>query len=607
MSNNNNINNENNQQNIFQELFSEIEIPDRLSPQNIAKMLDERTGNKNRITVTSNETIGIISDDDYEGASEIVSTQKIHTQPSDKKEKTGIKTAPTTVIARITITVAACIALVIGLIIFNNNDLALRTAGVAGAQSYDEVYGAVMQASGNQDTTSQNGALSPVAANVDKNAVNSAENTAVVANKKLYFIKDNKLYIDAGKPSQSVVTSQNGDFVEIIADKQYVYAISEEKITNTVSVAINGEQKSSQVTEYITRVDIYNSYSSAIDSHSFTQSGRYIKAALAGKGIILTTDFTDENPYPIQNADDKIRYIPQVCSGEEVKFIEASEILLPQKADDRSYGIVSYLFRDDALVYQTLAVLGHSNNMYTDEDTVVFTNKAATSAVLVRLADAGAFAYSTLETKAPVVGIAKNADNKLVVLTDDLNLYYEAQSGSVKLKGDIAAKKLICYEKKLYVISADKAYEVSSDTLTEVDTKLFKTKINDSFYVTAEQNPFAVSVYDSAYSSQSKAIADHSLEDVQSILSDNPDALLSDGQYAYYPYEYWNGIEYVYAYTKLDSSGNVTATLTISNTDLSDRFVDGFICDNKLYAVFANGVVIADTAALTVEENIIIS
>ena len=38
----------NKEQNIFQELFSEIEIPDRLSPENISKMLSHNDEDDNK-------------------------------------------------------------------------------------------------------------------------------------------------------------------------------------------------------------------------------------------------------------------------------------------------------------------------------------------------------------------------------------------------------------------------------------------------------------------------------------------------------------------------------------------------------------------------------
>ncbi len=590
----------NKEQNIFQELFSEIEIPDRLSPENIAKMLDEKFGNQTKTAATPSETIGIISDDDYENA--VINTENDDAQEIEalqKREKIGIKTTPTAVIARITITVAACLVLVVGLILFNNNNMSLKTAGAAGAKNYDEVYSAVMQA-GSAGALSQNINTDYIGYNVDKNAVNKPNNTAVAVNDKLWFISGDKLFIDAGGNNENVVVS-GGEYKEIIADDKNVYVISEEKSTLLATATINGEENTADVTEYVTRVDIY---SSANDCKSFTQSGRFIKAVSANEGIMLTTAFSDESPYPLKNSGEKDRYIPKISIDDEEKFLEASEIILSDNAQDKSYGIVTYLSRDDALSYNTLAILGHSRNLYTDENTVAFANNDSKSIIAVKLSQAGGLAYSAVLADSKAISVTENDDNKLVVLTDDLRLYYEAQSSNVKLNTTADATNIISYNGKLYITDENKAYEVTSDTLTEVSSSVFLQKISDDFYISFSKNPFEAAVSDSE---AVKSVVTHNYEDVKSSIFDNPSALLTDGMYAYYPFEYWNGIEYVYAYAKLDNSGKIISILSLSDTDLSGRFTDGFIAGNKLYAVSAKGVTIADTSSMTASQRFIVS
>lgn len=586
-----------NEQNIFQELFSEIEIPDRLSPENISKMLDEKFGNKTK-TATPSETVGIISDDDYENA--VINTENDDAQEADalqRREKIGIKTTPTAVIARITITVAACLVLVVGLILFNNNSMSLKTAGAMGAKSYDEVYSAVMQA-GSAQMSSQNVNTDYIGYSVDKNAVNKPCNTAVAVNEKLWFISGDKLFIDAGGDFEKVVLG--GDYKEILSDEKNVYVISEEKSTLLATATINGEENTADVTEYVTRVDIY---SSADDVKSFTQSGRFVKAVTANEGIMLTTAFCDQSPYPLKNSGEKERYIPKITIDDEEKFLEASEIILSDNAQDKSYGVVTYLSRDNALSYNTLAILGHSRNLYTDENTVAFANNDSKSIIAIKLSSAGGLAYSVITSDSKAVSVTENDDNKLVVLTEDLRLYYEDGS-NVKLNSTADATNLISYENKLYVTGQNTAYEVITDTLTEVNASVFSQKISDEFYISFTNNPFEAVVSDSE---SEKSVVTHSYEDVKSSVFDNPSAVISDGVNAYYPFEYWNGIEYVNVYAKLDKNGRIISMLAVSDTDLSGRFTDGFISGNKLYAVSAKGVTIADTSSMTASERFIVS
>lgn len=390
------------------ELIDEVEVPDELSPENIALMLKAKT-----------------------------------TQSKMETEHINIKSVPSVHAQRLRIikmtaaSVAACAVIGTGLIAYNShNESKIGTIdetieyNAISPNDYDDLYsiytGIYFSADPEQEDkdnapeadkndenvpaisdapTEPEDTLSELSAYDFQGAAKGLANDADIVKTdgtNLYCISDGKLYIVSLDTMEivSVIENKLSPPVELYIDGDRLILVSKEneeiqivessssssEITTSDSVVpaagsdtLSTDEKNADPnrTESVSRanvaVDIYDlkDKSNPKLTTSYKQNGKYTSSKLVDGVLYLVSDYSDYRTAPLSDGASLDSFVPAYSLNGNRQFVAPEDIMVPANANSTDYTVVSAIgCNSDAPEVTVKAVLGTSRNVYCSADTL---------------------------------------------------------------------------------------------------------------------------------------------------------------------------------------------------------------------------------------------
>lgn len=390
------------------ELIDEVEVPDELSPENIALMLKAKT-----------------------------------TQSKMETEHINIKSVPSVHAQRLRIikmtaaSVAACAVIGTGLIAYNSqNESDIGTIdetieyNAISPNDYDDLYsiytGIYFSADPEQEDkdnapesdrndenvpaisdapTEPEDTLSELSAYDFQGAAKGLANDADIVKSdgtNLYCISDGKLYIVSLDTMEivSVIENKLSPPVELYIDGDRLILVSKEneeiqivegsssssEITTSDSVVpaagsdtLSADEKNSDPnrTESVSRanvaVDIYDlkDKSNPKLTTSYKQNGKYTSSKLVDGVLYLVSDHSDYRTAPLSDGASLDSFVPAYSLNGNRQFVAPEDIMVPANANSTDYTVVSAIgCNSDTPEVTVKAVLGTSKNVYCSADTL---------------------------------------------------------------------------------------------------------------------------------------------------------------------------------------------------------------------------------------------
>lgn len=380
------------------ELISEVEVPDELSPENIALMLKEKT-----------------------------------TQSKMETEITASSTYPQRLrIIRMTaVSVAACAVIGTGLIAFNShNESNIGTIdetieyNAISPDNYDDLYdiytGLYISASPEQTNTEnasaeenediptisnitpeQKETLSEISAYDFQGTAGSLANDADIVKSdgtNLYCISGGKLYIISLETMEIISEIENElcPPVELYIDGDRLILVSKEteevKIIESSSQSLtaadnvvpaagsdiySNDDDDSNPTESVLRtnvaVDIYDLKDKTNPklTTSYKQNGGYTSSKYVDGVLYLVSDYSDYRSTPLTENASLDSFVPTYSLNGEKSYVAPEDIIVPANANSTDYTVVSAIDCQSEIRKATVkAVLGTSRNVYCSADTL---------------------------------------------------------------------------------------------------------------------------------------------------------------------------------------------------------------------------------------------
>ena len=390
------------------ELIDEVEVPDELSPENIALMLKAKT-----------------------------------TQSKMETEHINIKSVPSVHAQRLRIikmtaaSVAACAVIGTGLIAYNShNESKIGTIdetieyNAISPNDYDDLYsiytGIYFSADPKQEDkdnapeadkndenvpaisdapTEPEDTLSELSAYDFQGAAKGLANDADIVKTdgtNLYCISDGKLYIVSLDTMEivSVIENKLSPPVELYIDGDRLILVSKEneeiqivessssssEITTSDSVVpaagsdtLSTDEKNADPnrTESVSRanvaVDIYDlkDKSNPKLTTSYKQNGKYTSSKLVDGVLYLVSDYSDYRTAPLSDGASLDSFVPAYSLNGNRQFVAPEDIMVPANANSTDYTVVSAIgCNSDAPEVTVKAVLGTSRNVYCSADTL---------------------------------------------------------------------------------------------------------------------------------------------------------------------------------------------------------------------------------------------
>lgn len=390
------------------ELIDEVEVPDELSPENIALMLKAKT-----------------------------------TQSKMETEHINIKSVPSVHAQRLRIikmtaaSVAACAVIGTGLIAYNSqNESDIGTIdetieyNAISPNDYDDLYsiytGIYFSADPEQEDkdnapesdrndedvpaisdapTEPEDTLSELSAYDFQGAAKGLANDADIVKSdgtNLYCISGGKLYIVSLDTMEivSVIENKLSPPVELYIDGDRLILVSKEneeiqivessssssEITTSDSVVpaagsdtLSADEKNADPnrTESVSRanvaVDIYDlkDKSNPKLTTSYKQNGKYTSSKLVDGLLYLVSDHSDYRTAPLSDGASLDSFVPAYSLNGNRQFVAPEDIMVPANANSTDYTVVSAIgCNSDAPEVTVKAVLGTSKNVYCSADTL---------------------------------------------------------------------------------------------------------------------------------------------------------------------------------------------------------------------------------------------
>lgn len=390
------------------ELIDEVEVPDELSPENIALMLKAKT-----------------------------------TQSKMETEHINIKSVPSVHAQRLRIikmtaaSVAACAVIGTGLIAYNShNESKIGTIdetieyNAISPNDYDDLYsiytGIYFSADPEQEDkdnapeadkndenvpaisdapTEPEDTLSELSAYDFQGAAKGLANDADIVKTdgtNLYCISDGRLYIVSLDTMEivSVIENKLSPPVELYIDGDRLILVSKEnaeiqivessssssEITTSDSVVpaagsdtLSTDEKNADPnrTESVSRanvaVDIYDlkDKSNPKLTTSYKQNGKYTSSKLVDGVLYLVSDYSDYRTAPLSDGASLDSFVPAYSLNGNRQFVAPEDIMVPANANSTDYTVVSAIgCNSDTPEVTVKAVLGTSRNVYCSADTL---------------------------------------------------------------------------------------------------------------------------------------------------------------------------------------------------------------------------------------------
>lgn len=395
------------------ELINEVEVPDELSPQNIALMLKAKNA-----------------------------------QSKMEAEHRNIKAAPSIaaqrriIITRTAAAAAACAVFATAVIAFgrNNDDVGQIEDQIdynaVSPESYDDLYNIYtgIYLGGTSPEEEQTGTearsaeeelppisdtevmpretLSELSAYDFSGAADSRVSEADIVKSdgtNLYCIAEGKLYIVSLETMEVVAEVENnlnppvelyieGDTLILVSkeDEEIQVIDSSEAAAGTLSPQSDSSQTAPDVpaeaagtysqadnssdsgsgAEKVNRtnvvVDFYDISDKAnpVRTASYKQNGRYTSSKIVGGVLYTVTGYSDYRTAPLDKEADLDSYVPAYFINGNKYYVAAEDITVPSNANSTDYTVVSAIDLGSELKAAVKAVLGSSRNVYCSADTL---------------------------------------------------------------------------------------------------------------------------------------------------------------------------------------------------------------------------------------------
>lgn len=396
------------------ELIDRVEVPDELSPENIAAMLKARAA-----------------------------------EPSPATEHRNIKSAPNfaaqrrTIIMRTSAAVAACAVFAVGMLAFNDNnddagqiDDQISYAAVS-PDSYDDLYniytGIYLDGNAPEETSPYEAAepqdgTEPIAeardvpeetlADPEASEFTALENAGIMRadivktdGSNLYCISGNKLYIVSMETMTVIAELENklNPPVELYISDNKLILVSKENEevqtadipdgtasdntssvtappasdvpadeTDTVSqtdMPLNSDKPEVSRAGAVCRtnavVDIYDISDKTNPTHttSYKQNGSYTSSRIVNGVLYMVTEYCNYRSAPLDKNADLDSYVPAYYIDGEKYYVAAGDITVPANANSTDYTVISAVNIESGTA-AVKAVLGSSRNVYCSADTL---------------------------------------------------------------------------------------------------------------------------------------------------------------------------------------------------------------------------------------------
>lgn len=183
-----------------------------------------------------------------------------------------------------------------------------------------------------------------------------------------------------GVPAQDADTQQSADENSDSPDK----TASDDKASDSAYGA-NGKSAIPAGLDAVSRtnavVDVYNISDPANPTHTtaYKQNGSYVSSKIADGALYLVTAYSDYRVKPLDTREDLDSFVPAYYLNGEKHYLAAEDIIIPGGAASTDYTVVSAIDTSSVeLTASVKAVLGTSRNAYCSADTlyVVGTGKA---------------------------------------------------------------------------------------------------------------------------------------------------------------------------------------------------------------------------------------
>ncbi len=444
------------------ELINEVEVPDELSPQNIARMLKAQSA-----------------------------------QSKMEAEHRNIKSAPSaaaqrrTIIMRTAAATAACAVFAVGMIALNrddgisgNIDEQIDYAAVSPVYpgSYEELYniytGIYLDGNTSGDGEDAGTDREPDTADepisekrsepaetltdvseydfsgVNDSRVSGADITGTDGT-NLYCINGSKLYVVSLETMEVTAEIENklNPPVELYIDNDMLILVSKENEEVQAEDITDGSVISDgqNISRSNVIADIYDISDKAapVKTISYKQNGSYITSKLSDGILYMVSGYRDYRSAPLDENMDLDSYVPAYYIGGEKKYVAAGDITVPANANSTDYTVLAAINLRDGVSATVKAVLGSSRNVYCSADTLYVTG----------------------------VGKSKNNEDYSVISSFDLSGDGMTYKASASVAGRVINRSMNEYN-GMFRIAAESADEngtytsvyVLDDTLTVVNS-----------------------------------------------------------------------------------------------------------------------------------------
>ncbi len=393
----------------------EVEVPDSISPENIALMLKQSAAQKDKERRTS---------------------------------KISVKSKNRAITIRSAAAVAACAALAIGVTAFVNDtdDIPEITPDITQnnkASDYHDVYSIIQDTIINSPSdegfaeignTKETDDVADSVATITSpeserysipsqttEGVNSAD-IIKTDGTNLYCISDNSFYIisaDGGiMEALTKIGSDDkipvdlyvdGNKVVVISDNttEVPYETSQETAAAESTSGVTEETTSAQVPELPqtvkqsnTIVDVYDVSNkiSPVLAYSYKQNGAYISSKMVGSSLYLVTNYSNFRTKPLDSETDLDNYIPSYYLNDTKCYINAEDIILTTA--DSSYTIVSGLnVNENSPLVSIKALFANCKGVYCTQDSLYTIGVSGNTTTFTRFtANKGSLTFSGSNT-----------------------------------------------------------------------------------------------------------------------------------------------------------------------------------------------------------------
>jgi len=382
--------------------MNEVDVPDELSPQNIALMLKEKSAQS-----------------------------KMEAEHRNTKSAQSIAAQRRTIIMRTAVATAACAVFAVGMWAYNESMAAEQQLEApidyeaVSPESYDDFYniytGITLEQNGtagdNSDLTiDETTTQAPVTENdasfdfIEYNGRSISEADVLKSDENyIYCLKDGILYI-ISKETMEVVSEIESDVnppveIYIEGDKVILVSSETEEVHELPSTEADNSQNVSDVpaddtlstpaaetnsdtnNEAVSNiksdaegtvkknavVDIYSVESPENPVHiaAYKQNGSYTSSKIIDGMLYMVSAYSDYRVKPLDTQADLDSFVPAYYFNGEKYYVAAADIIVPSYANSTDYTVVSAINVGSGEVTPTVkAVLGSSKNVYCSAETL---------------------------------------------------------------------------------------------------------------------------------------------------------------------------------------------------------------------------------------------